>query len=70
MKYFIAYKQNEDTYNYVISIGNKIETTLFYANALDFGNILNARNICNYLNEIDEEKEYIVIEYQYTLTEV
>ena len=70
MKYFIAYKQSEDTYMYVISIGSKIETTLFYANALDFLNKINAKNVCSYLNEYDDTKEYIVLEYDYSIKEV
>lgn len=70
MKYFIAYKQSEDTYMYVINIGSKIETTLFYANALDFITEQNAKSVCSYLNQIDETKEYIVIQYEYSLTEV
>ena len=70
MKYFIAYKQSEDTYMYVISIGSKIETTLFYANALDFLSKKNAENTVAFLNEYDTLHEYLVIEYEYSLTEL
>lgn len=70
MKYFIAYKQSEDTYMYVTSISNKIETTLFYANALDFLNKSNADNVCDYLNEIDTNHEYLVLKYEYSIEEV
>lgn len=70
MKYLIAYKQNEDTYLYVTSIGTKIETTLFYANALDFLSKKNAENIVAFLNEYDTSHEYLVIEYEYSLTEL
>ena len=70
MKYLIAYKQNEDTYLYVTSIGAKIETTLFYGNGLDFLSETNAQNICDFLNEYDNSKEYIVIKYEYSLKEI
>ena len=70
MKYFIAYKQSEDTYMYVTSIGSKIDTILFYANALDFITYDNAKNVADYLNEYDADHTYIVIEYTYELKEV
>lgn len=70
MKYFIAYKQSENTYSYVSNIGQKIDTTLFYGSAIDFLNKTNAKNVCKFLNEFDTTKEYIVLEYQYTISEV
>lgn len=69
MKYLIAYKQDENTYLYVTNIGQKIETTLFYANGLDFLSKTNAENVCNYLNEYNNEHKYIVVEYKYSLKE-
>ena len=69
MKYLIAYKQDENTYLYVKTIGEKIETTLFYANALNFINYKNAKNISTFLNEYDEKNNYIIIKYEFSLEE-
>lgn len=70
MKYLIAYKQDENTYLYVTNIGQKIDTTLFYGSAIDFLNKTNAKNVCKFLNDFDTTKNYVVLEYQYSLTEV
>ena len=70
MKYFIGYKQNEDTYMYVNNIGTIIGATLTYSNAIDFLSKENAINVCNFLNEYDEVHEYIVLEYKYSIKEV
>lgn len=70
MKYLIAYKQDENTYLYVTNIGQKIETNMFYGNGLDFKSETNAQNICDFLNEYDNSKEYIVIKYEYSLKEI
>lgn len=70
MKYLIAYKQNEDTYIYVVNIGATIGTTLFYANALDFLTKENAENVCEYLNAYDTNHAYIVLKYEYSIEEV
>ena len=69
MKYLIAYKQDENTYLYVKTIGENIETTLFYANALNFINYKNAKNISTFLNEYDEKNNYIIIKYEFSLEE-
>lgn len=69
MKYLIASKQNENTYLYVKSINEKIETTLFYGNALDFITDEYANNIKDFLNEYDKNNEYVVIKYKYSLEE-
>lgn len=70
MKYLIAYKQDENTYSYVTNIGSRIDTTLFYGNAIDFLNKTNAENICDFLNEYDSSREYVVLVYEYSITEV
>lgn len=70
MKYFIGYKQNEDTYMFVNNIGTIIGATLTYSNAIDFLSKENAINVCNFLNEYDEVHEYIVLEYKYSIKEV
>lgn len=70
MKYFIGYKQNEDTYMYVNNIGTIIGATLTYSNAIDFLSKENAINVCNFLNEYDEVHEYVVLEYKYSIKEV
>lgn len=69
MKYLVAYKQGEDEYIFVNSIGSTIGKTMTYYNAMDFLSEENAKNICKFLNEIDSNNEYIVIKYQYTLEE-
>ena len=69
MKYFIAYKQNESDYIFVSSISNNIGKAMTYYNALDFLSKENAKNVCKFLNEMDEENEYIVLKYEYSLTE-
>lgn len=68
MKYLIAYKQNEDDYVYVNSIGSTVGKTMTYYNALDFLTEENAKNICKFLKEYDGN-DYIVVKYEYTLTE-
>lgn len=69
MQYFIAYKQSEDTYAYVTSIGVNIGTTIFYGNALNFITRENAENVSKFLNEYDNKHDYIVITYEYSLRE-
>lgn len=69
MKYFIAYKQNETDYIFVNSIGTNIGKTMTYYNAIDFLTKENAKNVCNFLNELDKDNEYIVIKYSYSLEE-
>ena len=69
MEYFIAYKQSEDTYVYVKNIGINIETTIFYGSALNFIKQEYAKNIADFLNEYDEEHDYVVIKYEYSLEE-
>lgn len=69
MEYFIAYKQNENTYAYVTNIGVNIGTTIFYGSALNFITRENAENVKDFLNEYDENHNYIVIEYEYHLRE-
>ena len=70
MKYFIGYKQNEETYMFVNSIGATIGATLTYSNAIDFLTEENALNVRDYLNEYDTNHEYIVLKYEYSITEV
>lgn len=70
MKYFIGYKQSEDTYMYVNNIGAVISSSLTYSNAIDFLTEENARNVCAFLNENDENHEYIVLEYKYSIKEI
>lgn len=70
MKYFIGYKQNEDTYMFVNNIGTTIGATLTYSNAIDFLSKENAINVCNFINENDTNHEYIVLKYEYSITEV
>lgn len=70
MKYLIAYKQSEDTYTYVSNIGLRIDTALFYGNAIDFLSKENAENVCNFLNEYDTTREYVVLVYEYSIKEV
>lgn len=70
MKYLVAYKQSENTYMYVTNIGTKIETTMLYAYGLDFLSKKNAENVVAFLNEYDTSHEYLVIEYEYSLTEL
>ena len=70
MKYFIGYKQSEDTYLYVNNIGTTIGSSLTYSNAIDFLSQKNAENICNFLNEYDTNHEYVVLKYEYSITEV
>ena len=70
MKYFVAYKQSEDTYAYVINIGTVVNTTLSYASALDFLTKKNAQSICSFLNDYDKTREYIVLEYEYSIKEI
>lgn len=70
MKYFIGYKQSEDTYLFVNNIGTTITSGLTYYNAIDFITKANAINVCNYLNQCDENHTYIVLEYQYSIKEV
>lgn len=69
MQYFIAYKQSEDTYAYVTSIGVNIGTTIFYGNALNFITHENAENVSKFLNKYDSKHDYIVITYEYSLRE-
>ena len=69
MKYLIAYKQNEDDYIFVNSIGTAIGKTSTYYNAMDFLTKENAKNMCKFLNELDKENEYIVVKYEYSLKE-
>lgn len=68
MKYLIAYKQNEDDYVYVNNIGTTIGKTPTYYSAMDFLSEENARNICKFLKEYDDN-DYVVVKYEYTLTE-
>lgn len=70
MKYFIGYKQSEDTYLYVNNIGINIGSVLSYSNAIDFLTKENAENVCKFLNEYDGNHEYVVLEYEYSITEV
>lgn len=70
MKYFIGYKQSEDTYLYVNNIGSTISSALSYSNAIDFLTKSNAKGVCNFLNEYDTNHEYVVLEYEYSITEV
>lgn len=69
MKYFVAYKQNENDYIFVNSISSTIGKTTTYFNAIDFLSKENAENICKFLNEFDSSNEYVVVKYEYTLTE-
>ena len=69
MSYLIAYKQGENTYVYVKSIGEKVETTMFYGNALNFLTQKYAKNISGFLNDYDKEHNYVVIKYEYNLEE-
>lgn len=69
MKYFVAYKQSENDYIYINSIGSTIGKTPNYYGAIDFLSKENAENICKFLNEYDTTQEYIVISYQYSLKE-
>lgn len=69
MKYFIAYKQNGTDYIFVNSIGTNIGKTMTYYNAIDFLTKENADNICKFLNELDINNEYVVVKYEYSLTE-
>ena len=70
MKYFIGYKQSEDTYVYVNNIGSTVSGALTYSNAIDFLTSENAINVCNFLNEYDTNHEYIVLEYKYSIKEI
>lgn len=70
MKYFIGYKQDENTYMYVNNIGTTISSALSYSNAIDFLTKPNAKGVCNFLNEYDINHEYVVLEYEYSITEV
>ena len=70
MKYFIGYKQGEDTYVYVNNIGSTVSGALTYSNAIDFLTSENAINVCNFLNEYDTNHEYIVLEYKYSIKEI
>lgn len=70
MKYFIAYKQTEDTYAYVTNIGTVVNTTLSYALALNFLSKKNAQNVCSFLKEYDNSRDYVVLEYEYSISEV
>jgi hypothetical protein len=70
MKYFIGYKQSEDTYVYVNNIGSTVSGALTYSNAIDFLSQKNATNVCKFLNEYDTNHEYIVLKYEYSITEV
>ena len=69
MKYLIAYKQNEDDYIFVNNIGITIGKTPTYYNAMDFLTKENAKNVCEFLNDYDKENNYVVVKYEYTLTE-
>lgn len=69
MKYLIAYKQNEDDYVFVNNIGTTIGKTATYYNAMDFLTQENAKNVCEFLNDYDKANNYIVVKYEYTLTE-
>lgn len=70
MKYFIGYKQGEGTYVYVNNIGSTVSGALTYSNAIDFLSQKNAINVCNFLNEYDTNHEYIVLKYEYSITEI
>jgi len=70
MKYFIGYKQSEDTYVYVNGISSTVNGSLTYSNAIDFLTQENAINVCNFLNEYDTNHEYIVLEYKYSIKEI
>lgn len=69
MKYFIAYKQDENTYLFVNAIGSSVNVDMSYAKAIDFMSLENAKNVCEFLNEYDKNHEYIAITYKYSLTE-
>ena len=69
MKYLIAYKQNENDYVYVNSIASTIGKTMAYYNAIDFLTKENAENVCKFLKEYDDNENYVVVKYQYTLEE-
>jgi hypothetical protein len=68
MKYLIAYKQNDD-YVYVNNIGTTIGKTTTYYSAMDFLTEENAKNVCEFLNDYDKTNNYVVVKYEYTLTE-
>lgn len=70
MKYFIGYRQGENTYMYVNNIGINVATALTYSNAIDFLSKENAVNVCIFLNEYDTSHEYIVLEYKYSIKEI
>ena len=70
MKYFIGYKQSEDTYLYVNNIGSTISSALSYSNAIDFITKENAKGVCAFINEYDTNHEYVVLEYEYSIKEV
>ena len=70
MKYFIGYKQDENTYMYVNNIGTIISSALSYSNAIDFITKTDAENVCDFLNKCDANHEYIVLEYKYSITEI
>ena len=70
MKYFIGYKQSENTYMYVNNIGTAISSSLTYSNAIDFITKENAEGVCAFINEYDTNHEYVVLEYKYSIKEV
>ena len=70
MKYFIGYKQSEDTYLFVNNIGSTISSALSYSNAIDFITKENALGVCEFLNEFDTNHKYVVLKYEYSITEV
>lgn len=69
MKYLIAYKQGEFDYVFVNSISSSIGKTMTYYNAINFLTKENAENVCKFLNELDTNNEYVVVKYEYSLTE-
>lgn len=70
-KYFIGYKQGNGEYVYVSSINDySVSVTINYPNGIDFINEDNAKNVCDFLNDMDLEKTYIPLKVTTNVEEV
>lgn len=64
----IGYKQGDNNYVFVSNIGKRsISVTTVMEEAIEFNNKVLAENVCNYLNNKDQEHNYVALEIEITI---